>query len=376
MMKITELRKKNIRLLKILFCAAFMLICAAPVFMLDNVVYSFSENRRLATLPDFYENGKIGDDLGKRLEEYMKDHFPWRLKLIKFYYHFQYAFLKRIENEKAFVGDDGWMFGFYRTRDNRFYVQEYMYGLTEKNMAPFLTEAQKRSIDVYFFLVPERAQIYHQYWDKYYARRPYMRSGDKFKETAAKYSNIEVFYPYEQLEALSKQSMVFHKNDIHLYGKAGLQPLVDTFMQILQAKYFPNIPEYPKVIYGNGPAYNAHYSMELFLDEKRKGTTYEPASGAYASYSDIVYDNMTEQTINPSALSDKSVLVIGNCYAESLFAQLREVFARTILYRYNTDERSQTDRKLSWDDIDVVIVAVSADITDEMNFLKQVGDKL
>lgn len=360
-----------------MFCAAFMLICAVPVFMLDKDKYSRHENRMLATLPDFYENGKISDDLGKRLEEYLKDHFPWRLKLIKFYYHFQYAFLKRIENEKAFVGDDGWMFGFFATRDNRFFVQEYMYSLTEKNMEPFLAEAQKRSIDVYFFLVPERAQIYHQYWDKYYARRPYMRSGDKFKETAAKYSNVEVFYPYAQLEALSKQSTVFLKDDIHLYGKAGLQPLVDTFMQILQAKYFPDVTEYPKVIYGNeGPIWGAHYSDILFLDGNRKGTTYEPASGAYVSYSDVVYDNMMEQTVNPSALSDKSVFVMGNCYAESLFAQLREVFARTILYRYNADKRSKTDRKLSWNDIDVVIVAVPAEMTDEMNFLKQVGDKL
>ena len=369
------MKKEIVRYLRILFYVSFFLMCAVPVWFLSDAKISNQENRSLAEKPLFWKNGDFNKGFDEQFETYLKDHFPARSNLIKFYYFSQYAFLSKIENEKGFIGDDGWMFSFYPTRNNNIGVQRYVFGLVRDRIEKFIQFTSKKSVDIYFFIVPDRTQIYHQYWDKHYARRKYLSMGEEIKKTFSHYPNVYVFFPYQQLEDLSHKEEVFLKHDIHLWGKAA-GTLVDSFVNILHDKYFPQATEYPKVVYEQGIEVHAHYANLLFLDMKRKMTEPKPVSGKYVSVEDRFYDGMNITTINENALSDKSVLVAGNCFAEILFGQLRELFYRTVLYRYNIDERISAPQKLSLKDIDIIVIGVSEDMMENMEFLDTLRDML
>lgn len=358
------MRVKVVQYLRFLFCVCFFLLCFASMFLLDKEDISNKENRKLATLFSFSRNNGFNVQLDKQYENYLKDHFPYRWEFIRFYYRLQYVLMKRIENEMAFEGDNGWLFPFYYTRDFGSYEKKMVVEQATENAENFLNYIQNKSIDVYFFLIPNRAQIYHQYWNKYYANRSDIKIGEEIKKSLSKYSNVYFFYPFEQLSALSKQKDVFLKHDIHLYGKIGLQPLIKSFTKILQERYFPQIKEYSEIKYGQdvqGMDVDACYATLLVLDKRRKLTSFKPYNGKYLSVEENIYDNMNLATVNPEAPSDKSVLVIGNCYSESVFAQVRELFSKAFLYRYNIDKRIRSQKKLSLDAIDVIIIAVSED---------------
>ena len=370
---------KIVQYLRLLFCLCFFLFCLVPMLILDEMEVSEQENRTLAVRPSLVENKKLNKQFDKQYENYLKDHFPNRWGFIKFYYYLQYSILSRIENNEAFIGDDGWMFSFYHTRDKKLSTEKWVVNHALEKAESFLDYIHTKPIDVYFFLVPDRTQIYHQYWDKHYANRPSLYRGEELKKSLSKHSNVYVFYPFEQLSLLSKQQDVFLKHDIHLYGKTGLQPLMDTFLEILQKRYFPKVTEYSKIKYGQdtqGIDVNAHFAALLFLDMKRKMTSFEPIRGEYLSVEDNLYNNMTMTTVNLEAPSDKSVLVIGNCYAESVFAQMRELFSKAFLYRYNTNKRISSSQKLSLNDIDVIIIAVAEDNMDNLDFLDTVRNML
>lgn len=371
------MKNRIIRYLKFLFCIFFFLLCLSPVFILDKITVSKQENRKLSAFPSLWNDGVFNDKFSDQYETYLKDHFPNRLNFIKYYYHSQYSLMTRIENEEAFIGDDGWMFSFWATRDRTISNKRWELKMMERSAENFIKFVKnKKHIDFYFFLIPMRAEIYHQYWDKHFANRRHISVGKEFKKHFSDYPNVKVFYPYEQLKALSKKDVVFWKHDIHLYGKVGLQPLIETFVKILQTKYFPQVSEYSKVEYGQGMRVNAHYADILFLDMDREMTSYKPVSGEYISIEDNLYDGMTASTINLNSPSDKTVLIAGNCYAESTFAQLRELFHRAILYRYNTAKKISSEKKLSLDDIDVIVVAVPEDMNDTLKFLDTLGKML
>ena len=135
------MRVKFLQYSRLLFCVCFFLLCAAPLLLLEKIDVSTQENRKLTTLLSFLENNKFNE----QYENYLKDQFPWRFELIKFYYYLQYSLMSRIENERAFVGDNGWMFSFHSTRERT--------NSDEKSAADYAIERAKEFFFYYYILV-------------------------------------------------------------------------------------------------------------------------------------------------------------------------------------------------------------------------------
>ena len=97
---------------KIFFSVLVLIMLIVSLFHMDVAKISEQENRTLAKFPEISKNGQMNSNYGREFESWLGDRFWGRDKLINARFQMLYKINGRIENDKAFIGDDGWMFSF------------------------------------------------------------------------------------------------------------------------------------------------------------------------------------------------------------------------------------------------------------------------
>lgn len=97
---------------EIFFCISFIFTYYSliPLFHINTAEITEQENRTLAKFPKMIKKDKPNYEFGKEFESWLGDRFWGRDKLIDARFQTMYKINGRIENDQAFVGDDGWMF--------------------------------------------------------------------------------------------------------------------------------------------------------------------------------------------------------------------------------------------------------------------------
>ena len=93
-----------------IFLIIFLSALLLPVSNIDFDSDISRENRKLAPLAKFFVNGRVNNAFGRQFDEWFKDRFTGRDKVIDLYNAFQNIVNKKFERRGIVIGKDDWMF--------------------------------------------------------------------------------------------------------------------------------------------------------------------------------------------------------------------------------------------------------------------------
>lgn len=93
-----------------IFLAVFLIALILPVSNVDFDSEISRENRRLAAPAKLFVDGRVNNAFGRQFDEWFKDRFAGRDKVIDLYNAFQNAVNKKFERHGVIIGKNDWMF--------------------------------------------------------------------------------------------------------------------------------------------------------------------------------------------------------------------------------------------------------------------------
>ncbi len=94
----------------IAYCAVFFAAILAPLLLLPFSQNKPTENRPLAPLPAFVEEGAFNLEFPSRMEDFFQDHFFGRTAMIDGYDRLAASVFRQSANDKVIVGGEGYLF--------------------------------------------------------------------------------------------------------------------------------------------------------------------------------------------------------------------------------------------------------------------------
>lgn len=155
--------------LQLLFVTCAIAITTLPSFHWNQAATSPSENRTLAKWPIISWETFYDGSATKGLEEYINDRFFGRQKLLWLEEHYRnlLALDGRIENPKAFVGKNDWLFykGAFSVElyQNKLLFQEKDYPLIQRNLEAQQQWLKAHNIKYFLLIPPNKEDLYDEY---------------------------------------------------------------------------------------------------------------------------------------------------------------------------------------------------------------------
>lgn len=205
------------RYYKIFFPVLVLLLLMIPLFHMNMSEITEQENRTLAKFPEIKKKNKLNESYGKDFESWLGDHFWGRDQLIQARFKSLYKINGRIENERAFIGDDGWMFSkeiipLHPTIHQRWWIKNSV-----EKLVKFADKFKGKNIPIYLVPIPDRSLIYKKYWERYYKKNwPTLDAVEEMEKMLENYPNIKIVPIKAELQEIAKSELVFYKNDSHL----------------------------------------------------------------------------------------------------------------------------------------------------------------
>lgn len=225
---------------KLLYIVLFLIIILLPVIKIDSEKVDKIENRNLSLKSQLIKGKSLNMNYGKETENWLNDHFYKRREIINFYEKINTTIIGRIENEKALVGKENWIF--YKG-DNSIENFQNINLFTEaqlKNIEDNLKNREdwlkKQNIKYYTFIAPDKNKIYKEYFPNYINQINLFGKGYQLREYL-KNKNINLIYPYEELIKEKKANLVYWKTDTHWNeygGYIGYKRLIDEIKKDFQ----------------------------------------------------------------------------------------------------------------------------------------------
>lgn len=225
---------------ELLYIVLFFIIILFPVIKIDNEKVDKIENRNLSLKSELIKGKSLNMNYGKETDSWLNDHFYKRREIINFYEKINTTIIGRIENEKALVGKEKWIF--YKG-DNSIENFQNINLFTEaqlKNIEDNLKNREewlkKQNIKYYTFIAPDKNKIYKEYYPNYINQINSFGKGYQLREYL-KNKNINLIYPYEELIKEKKENLVYWKTDTHWNeygGYIGYKRLIDEIKKDFQ----------------------------------------------------------------------------------------------------------------------------------------------
>ncbi len=225
---------------KIFFLVLCLLLLVVPVMQMNKENVATQENRTLAAFPLTRKDGKPNYEFGKEFERWLGDRFWGRTQLISARFWMMYAINGRIENDKAFAGDDGWMFKKSKIADvPSLAAQREKIGKDADILRQVADKFKDRNIPIYLVMIPEREVLYQKYWEKHYPPQPRLDYGDELINALKDCPNIHAIYPKSEFEQMAKTEWVFYQDDGHMTDLPK-KLLIQKVFERLKQDYFPH----------------------------------------------------------------------------------------------------------------------------------------
>lgn len=200
----------------ILFICVILLVLLFPLSRINSMETSKNENRTLAKKPSLFVNGKINKSFGKEFDDYLSDRFRGRKKLISTFNLMDRFFIGRLENNKAMLGSDGFLF--YKDRIDGDSISNYSNKkifsenelITIKNNIISQRDLLKNDgIKFYVMIAPDKNRIYGENYPKYIFKKG-EQSRARQLVSYMKQFGIDIVYPEKELlDAKKKWNKLF-----------------------------------------------------------------------------------------------------------------------------------------------------------------------
>ena len=338
---------KNYRLL---FCLAVFIFLILPFLFISKENISLQENRNLNKMPSiFSEKQEINERFGIEFNDWFSDRFGGRQFLINSRFCLLYLLNNRIANERAFMGDENWIFPTNGITKNIHSSKQYNKVIKiAKNIKKIDDYFDKKDVQIYLILEPSRSILYKKYWEKYYPDIPTFKYYKPLKEELNGRSNIHIIDLESLFEENKDKILLYEKNDSHMTIRA-LNIMLGKIVAAIDktrpssnfAKHFEQSTEYRE---RDCRLFPSLHSFDDYLKIK-SNLAHENCGGIVAKSSQAILIGQEpglRETIVSDPYVNNDLYILYPCYEEFVFPIMKEFFAHTISINYNANKIPDT----------------------------------
>lgn len=219
MQNLLSLIKNSVpKYLNIFFLIIIFFILIFPLTKINKAKTSPTENRTLATHAKLFKGNKLNTKFGTDFEAWLGDRFRYREKLLNHYVRLNAFLLGRIENNKAFLGQNGWLF--YKAENsinnfqNKNLFSETQLTQIHKNILKRKSLLHEHGIDYYVFIAPDKNRIYGEH---YYPEIKKIAPKGRAEELVSYLSDndLKVVFPLEEILEAKAKGTIYYRLDTH-----------------------------------------------------------------------------------------------------------------------------------------------------------------
>ena len=202
--------------------AIFFALLFIPMSHISDATKSEQEKRMLAKKPQLMIDKRGNNNYGMQFDAWYNDHFFGRDMMIGLYNYLNFSIKSVIENDFAFVGDNGFM---YTKKHNAVNMYKNSNLFTDKdlevigrNMEKFIKDAQKAGVkNVYFMLSNDKESMYPEYYPSYIKKvGKVSRLEQLLKYIHNNYPQVKLWNFRDKFEDVKKNEIVFCKTGTHM----------------------------------------------------------------------------------------------------------------------------------------------------------------
>lgn len=323
-----------------IFIALVFVPGVAWVFCGGTIGDDNSENRKLAEMPAF-DITKI-DKFPKQFDEYYNDHAPFRRVIKDAWTGLNYTALGDSTTENVVVGknngssgSEAWLF-YSKSSDNNPVasvqgIVEHSDDIVKKidsSIKSTTDELRKKGIDYYFFIAPNKENIYREYLPDNVAI-----FGEKSKDEKLidrlKISNKNIIYGKEEIMNAKDVGQLYYKQDTH-WNNLGAFYGFKALMQSIE----PEFKDYEyKLEYTEPKVHNRDLArflgMRNYFTDVDAIIRYREKSTVQIS-AESEGDKEVKISVNDKPAVDKTLMVIGDSYRSAMLPYLQKVYRKVV----------------------------------------------
>jgi len=265
---------KNQSRIDIVFLSIFFIILFIPMSKINQNKISIDEHRVLSNWkPLISKNGNLNYNFGKNFDNWFNDRFFTRQILVSSYMDFRYFIAKKYyETQTCIINKtNNWMMEKSKYKNIKFSDKDL--DTTVANIQKLQEFCNKNNIKPYIIISPSKYTIYKNNLYPYIGEINEVQETKKVIDYIKDKTNIEVIYPYEQLDKKAKEDYVFFKADHHWTDDGAYIGYLELMKQIKK--------DYPNIYISKPEDYDYFYSNKIRVcpDSKfHRGRTYEKIS--------------------------------------------------------------------------------------------------
>ncbi len=338
-------------------CAFIVLIFVPSIawmFCGDTIGDDDSENRKLAEMPEF--DIEHIEDYPKEFDKYYSDHVPFRKNIKDVWTSVNYVVLCDSTTKDVIIGkNDGrsgseaWLF-YSKASDNNPVAN--VQGITDysektikkidNNIANTTERLKEKGIEYYFFVAPNKENIYREYLPDSVTIF-HDKSKDEKLIDALGTNRINIIYAKNEIMDAKSVGQLYYRQDTH-WNNLGAFYGFKALMQEMEPKFKD---------YDYGLEYSSLKVHDKDLARFLGIKNYFMDTDAIVKYRDDSVieietsgngDKKISTSVNRSSIVDKTVLLIGDSYRTALLPYLQKVYSKVVSIHRNGYERTFIDK--------------------------------
>jgi len=209
-----QYKKKHLRnKADFIFVLIVLSMMITPSFLVHKAnIVGGRENRSLMAFPDLFKAGKLNNNVGQELNDWLSDHFPKREKIIRVFNN-RKLFNRYIEiGSVLFNTQSQWLF-WEPTGKNQVIDHNTEQAIIDESYK--LTEfAKKNNFKLYVMLTPNREGLYYESSEPYKNYiEPQLYKGATSRMQSQVY--YPLLFPWQEMLEAKKRDYVYFKTDHH-----------------------------------------------------------------------------------------------------------------------------------------------------------------
>lgn len=203
---------------KIIFILLFFLIILIPITNISDENISLIENRTLNKFPLLKKENNLNFLFGSEFENWLKDHFAGRKKIINHYNNFSIKFRNKVGTDLVY---NTWHF-INAPRNIIDYTNSTSFSDSQlKKIGSYINDLNnwciKNNKYFVFMIAPYKYRIYPEYYPKFIKKiAPDDKSSTNQLINYLKNNyNIKTIYPVNEFVKNKNNGFIFYKNDLH-----------------------------------------------------------------------------------------------------------------------------------------------------------------
>lgn len=334
----------------ILFSVGVVCVLVFPLTKINHATKSVSENRNLAVLNNMTSKKCSHGNIlkwTKSFESWLNDRFRGREKIINAYKKWDYTFIGKVENSRALMGENGWLFYIDKKDGNSLANYQNKTRFTDRELEKIKNNIVRQKkllaahgIDYYVVIAPDKNRIYGEYYPSYIHKVAEKGRAELLVEYLEN-DGVDVIYPRLELLNRKKDGVVYFPWDTHWnnYGAfVGYSVLMDRIMQ--RHSEFGKMEKtdfiVEKVRSTGGDIFNMLNMNKSDMKEYDCGYLNMKPLKPYNYKTTHINEHRLFYTINEKAINDSEVYMLRDSFTSAMQPYISETFKR-VEYHWTHD---------------------------------------